>query len=71
MAFGPFEITADRVAALGPRFTEFVNRLLDLERRARGLAGNLLTVTIIETTTDGGVDAATRQLHPQRLWSIQ
>jgi hypothetical protein len=67
MAFGPFDITADRIAALGPRFTEFVNRLLDLERRARGLAGYQLTVNIIETTADGGVDAATRQA-PQGDW---
>ena len=67
MAFGPFDITADRIAALGPRFTEFVNRLLDLEGRARGLAGYRLTVNIIETIGDEGVDAATRQA-PEGDW---
>lgn len=67
MAFGPFDITADRIAALGPRFTEFVNRLLDLEGRAGGLAGYRLTVNIIETIGDEGVDAATRQA-PEGNW---
>ena len=67
MAFGPLDITADRISALGPRFTEFVNRLLDLEGRARGLAGYRLTVNIIETIGDEGVDAATRQV-PEGDW---
>lgn len=60
MTFGPFDITADRIEGLGPRFTEFINRLLQVEAKSHGLAGHLLTVNIKETTRDGGVDAATR-----------
>lgn len=60
MTLGPFEITADRVEALGIRFSPFINRLLELERRSQGIAGYQLTVTVEENTPDGGVDAATR-----------
>jgi hypothetical protein len=57
---GPFEMTVVQVEALDLRFTPFVNRLLDIERRAAGLSAHLLTITKLETVGDGGVDAATR-----------
>lgn len=58
MSLGPFDIGADQIKALGARFTPFVNRLLDLEAKAHGLKGHLLTITTEEHTADGGVDAA-------------
>jgi len=60
VSLGPFDIGADQIKALGARFTPFVNRLLDLEAKAHGLKGHLLTITTEEHTADGGVDAALR-----------
>jgi hypothetical protein len=60
MGLGPFDISAERITALGVRFTPFVNRLLDLEVRANDLSGHRLSVNINETTPDGGVDASVR-----------
>lgn len=68
MPLGPFDITATRIVALGTRFTEFVQRLLDVEMRAHSVAGHLLTYNIVETTADGGVDAATRQAPSGSDW---
>jgi hypothetical protein len=58
MSFGPFDISADRVQALGTRFTPFVNRLLELEVAANAMRGWQLSINSNETTPDGGVDAA-------------
>jgi len=60
MALGPFDISAERIIALGVWFTPFVNRLLDLEVRASDLCGHLLSINVNETTPDGGVDASVR-----------
>jgi hypothetical protein len=57
---GPFDITYDQIQALGPRFTGFANKLLEVEIARHGLAGNQLSVTHNETASDGGVDAALR-----------
>lgn len=57
---GPFDISYDQIQALGPRFTGFVNKLLEVEIARHGLAGNQLTITLNETAPDGGVDAALR-----------
>src|SRR4051812_4061464 len=57
---GPFDVTIAHIETLGARFTEFVSRLLEVESRAHGLSGHLLTYDIKDTTPDGGVDAATR-----------
>jgi hypothetical protein len=56
---GPFDITPEQVTRLGSTsFAEFVNRLLDLERRANDIPGRDLQITYNITTADGGVDAA-------------
>lgn len=60
MTLGPFDIPSERIQALGPSFTAFVNRLLDLEARRHGLQGYLVSVNSNETTPDGGVDASVR-----------
>lgn len=60
MTLGPFDISAERVNALGARFTPFVNRLLDLEVRANAMYGHQLSVNVNETTPDEGVDASVR-----------
>lgn len=60
VATGPFDISYDQIQALGPRFTGFVNKLLEVEIARHGLAGNQLTITHNETARDGGVDAALR-----------
>ncbi|MGI8514630.1 MAG: hypothetical protein ACR2NT_05725 [Acidimicrobiia bacterium] len=60
MTLGPFDITAERIQALGTRFSAFVNRLLELEVHAGGINGYLLAVNANETTPDGGVDASVR-----------
>lgn len=60
MSLGPFDISADRIVALGVQFTPFINRLLDLECRANALSGHQLVVNVNETTPDGGVDASVR-----------
>lgn len=57
---GPFEISAERVESLGGRFTQFVNKLLELETSAQGMRGHQLAVTSNESTPDGGVDASLR-----------
>jgi hypothetical protein len=64
MSLGPFDVTATQIESLGARFTEFVNRLLDAEGAAHGLAGNRVSVNIKDTTPDGGVDAAIRGAPP-------
>jgi len=58
MSLGPFDIGADRIQALGTRFTPFVNRLLELEVAANTMRGWRLSINSNETTPDGGVDAA-------------
>ena len=60
MSSGPFEITADQIQRLGPRFTAFVNKLLTAEQSSHGLAGHTLSLNANETARDGGVDAAVR-----------
>src|SRR6266480_3979692 len=60
MALRPFDISPLQVESLGPRFTEFVNRLLEAERARAGLAGYGLHISDVEYLPDGGVDAATR-----------
>jgi hypothetical protein len=60
MTLVPFDISAERVNALGARFTPFVNRLLDLEVRANAMYGYQLSVNVNETTPDEGVDASVR-----------
>lgn len=57
---GPFEVTPEQIARLGPKFSAFVNRLLEAEVRGEGLEGRALTFTAEQNTPDGGVDAATR-----------
>ena len=65
---GPFEVSADDVARLGPRFTRAVNRLLATEVAAAGLSGNSLVLNWVETTPDGGVDAAIRGVPSTGDW---
>jgi hypothetical protein len=60
MPLGPFDVSPQQVQALGSRFTEFVNRLLEAESSRSGLAGHQLRITSFESVADGGVDAATR-----------
>jgi len=60
MTLGPFDIAPERVESLGPSFTPFVNRLLEVEARRYGLEGHRLSVNYNETTPDGGVDASLR-----------
>lgn len=60
MTLGPFDITSERITSLGPSFTPFVNKLLEVEARAHGLHGHQISITRNETTPDGGVDAALR-----------
>ncbi len=60
MTLGPFDISPERIAALGIRFTPFVNRLLELETRAYEIHGHLLAINSNDTTPDGGVDASLR-----------
>jgi hypothetical protein len=60
MPSGPFEITFDQIMALRTGFTPFVNKLLEVEVADHGIAGHQLTITLNETTPDGGVDAAVR-----------
>jgi hypothetical protein len=57
---GPFEITPDQITRLGPRFTTFVNKLLEVERSTQGLDGPQLSINVNENASDGGVDAALR-----------
>lgn len=55
---GPFEIAAEDVARLGTGFTDAVNRLLETEAAAAGMAGSSLVLNRVEPLQDGGVDAA-------------
>ncbi len=64
MTLGPFDISPERVNALGTRFTPFVNRLLDLELRANAMSGHQLSINVNETTPDEGVDASVRAAPP-------
>ncbi len=57
---GPFDVLPEQIQVLGARFTPFVNKLLEIEARAHGIAGHLVAVNANETTPDGGVDAAIR-----------
>jgi len=41
-------MTVEQVEALDLRFTPFVNRLLDIERRTAGLSAHLLTIAKLE-----------------------
>lgn len=59
MTFGPFDITPERIEALGDRFTIFFNRLLQKEAADHQLHGFLLGLNVNEDATDGGVDATT------------
>jgi hypothetical protein len=63
LSSGPFEITADQIQRLGPRFTSFANKLLTAEHSSQGLAGHTLSLNANETARDGGVDAALRGSH--------
>jgi hypothetical protein len=58
MPFGPFDVTAAQIVSLGVGFTEFINRLLDVEVASHGIDGHDLVITKNDTTPDGGVDAA-------------
>ncbi len=54
---GPFEIAPENVALLGTGFTDAINRLLQAEAAATGMAGSSLVLNRVETIPDGGVDA--------------
>ncbi len=60
MTLGPFDITPERIQALGPSFTPFVNRLLVVEVSGARVHGYQLAINSNENTPDGGVDAALR-----------
>lgn len=60
MTLGPFDITPERIQALGQSFTPFVNRLLAVEVSASQVHGYQLAINSNESTPDGGVDAALR-----------
>lgn len=55
---GPFTVHVSQVTRLGISFTPFVNRLLEIEAAAAGLAGAQLQLSYKENSHDGGVDAA-------------
>ena len=67
MVGGPFVISYDQVQRLGPRFTEFVNKLLEAELAAHAIPAHQLTITMNEDAADGGVDAALRD-SPSTDW---
>jgi hypothetical protein len=56
-ALGPFEVTGPEVAALGDRFSQFVNLLLEQETATVNMSGHLLRTNYKENIPDGGVDA--------------
>jgi hypothetical protein len=57
--FGPFAVRAEQIVSLGPEsFTEFINKLLDVENAAVGWVGQTLRTTYRYNVNDGGVDAA-------------
>ena len=60
MSPGPFDIDYTQIMALGPKFTRFVNKLLQNEIADHRIAGHSLTITHNEDARDGGVDAALR-----------
>ena len=45
MNSGPFEVTTDQITGLSTRFTEFVNRLLQVEVSAQGFDPTKLSIT--------------------------
>ena len=60
--FGPFSVGADDIVRIrSADFSWFVNRLLEAEVAAGGMAGTALETTFRDNTADGGVDAALRQ----------
>lgn len=60
--FGPFSVGADDIERIrSADFSQFVNRLLEAEVAAGGMAGTALESTYRDNTADGGVDAALRQ----------
>ena len=67
MVGGPFDISYDQIQRLGPRFTEFVNKLLEAELAAHAIPAHQLTITMNEDAADGGVDAALRNA-PSTNW---
>jgi hypothetical protein len=57
--FGPFDTAPAQITRLGSTsFAELVNRLLELECRAKDIPGRDLKITHNVTSPDGGVDAA-------------
>lgn len=60
MTVGPFDVTTERIAALGNRFTAFVGRLLETEASRSQMAGYRLAVNYVDTIPDEGVDASIR-----------
>ena len=62
MTSGPFSVTGEQIARLaGADFTRFINRLLEAEAAAQGMARASLAITYQENVADGGVDASLRQ----------
>lgn len=60
--YGPFSVGgADIERIRSADFSQFVNRLLEAEVAAGGMAGTALESTYRDNTPDGGVDAALRQ----------
>jgi hypothetical protein len=53
-------VEPDQIVRLGPSFTPFANKLLEVERAAVGLSGAQISTNYWENVADGGVDAEVR-----------